>query len=390
MQRIIKYWSFVLLCISCSAPKHIDIGSVAKIPINAKDNFIDTVKPNKTIVIKPIIKKIDTVNYYESAFAEINNMVSNKQPLSFKRAVFVTENAYLSGKLHYATFDTKIKSLAWLCNQWIKANKIPEYKEKDSLIVLKNFAIFKLMKDTIRIMPNNQIIHLPYTYDFDDFAGQKDWTKMFVTKLFNTGSGNCHSLPYLYKILADELQIEAYLSFAPNHLYIKNPCKQSGWYNTELTSGEFPTDAWVKTSGYVSLDAIRSGIYMDTVGKVQSVAFCAFDLAQCYLKQTNNYSDGFVLKCCDLVLKYFPNSINTLLLKGEALNNLYDIAQKNNQTQNAFTLKNQMEKTYMQALQYGYRYMPKEMYEAWITSINQQKDKYINKEILNFNNKIGK
>jgi hypothetical protein len=35
----------------------------------------------------------------------------------------------------------------------------------------------------------------PYQYDFEDFRGDKDWTKMFVTKLLLTGKANaiqCH------------------------------------------------------------------------------------------------------------------------------------------------------------------------------------------------------
>ncbi len=34
--------------------------------------------------------------------------------------------------------------------------------------------------------------------------------------------------------------------------------------NTELTSRSFPTDAWIMATGYISPDAVRSGIYLDT------------------------------------------------------------------------------------------------------------------------------
>ena len=84
---------------------------------------------------------------------------------------------------------------------------------------------------------------MPYSYDFDDPFGHKDWDNMFVSKLLNTGKGNCHSLPYLYKIIAEELGISAHLALAPNHIYIKHKNEKDGWYNTELTSGIFPIDA---------------------------------------------------------------------------------------------------------------------------------------------------
>ena len=42
---------------------------------------------------------------------------------------------------------------------------------------------------------------------------------------------NCHSLPYLYKIIMDELGYEWHLALAPNHMYIKTNNKKVGWYN---------------------------------------------------------------------------------------------------------------------------------------------------------------
>jgi len=55
-------------------------------------------------------------------------------------------------------------------------------------------------------------------------------------------------MPYLYKILADELNIPCNLAFAPNHIYIKLFSERTGWYNTELANSTFPIDA----SGYVT------------------------------------------------------------------------------------------------------------------------------------------
>ena len=83
----------------------------------------------------------------------------------------------------------------------------------------------------------------PYSYDFTDFDGKEDWRQMFVIKLLQTHSGNCHSLPFLYKILIEENGEKANLALATNHIYIKHQIKKSGWYNTELTSGIFPIDA---------------------------------------------------------------------------------------------------------------------------------------------------
>ncbi len=70
-----------------------------------------------------------------------------------------------------------------------------------------------------------------------------------------------------------------WLSLAPNHMYIKNRCSKIGWYNTELTSGEFPIDAWITTSGYIPLKAIQTGLYMDTLSNQQAIALCVLGLS---------------------------------------------------------------------------------------------------------------
>jgi len=45
------------------------------------------------------------------------------------------------------------------------------------------------------------------------------------------------------KCCANGLTTIFLLSLAPNHIYIKNYSEKIGWYNTELTSATFPTDA---------------------------------------------------------------------------------------------------------------------------------------------------
>lgn len=103
---------------------------------------------------------------------------------------------------------------------------------------------------------------------------------MFVSTLMVTRKGNCHSLPLFYKLLTEELGEKSWLALAPNHAYIKLHNQADGWYNVELTSGQFPTDVWIKASGYIHTDAIRNGIYMDTLS----------------LKATVLLYDGFWLK----------------------------------------------------------------------------------------------
>jgi hypothetical protein len=264
---------------------------------------------------------------------------------------------------------------------WSIFNPIKNYKQSDSANFQHNFAIYHFLRDTTKLdYQNTEYLHLPYTYDFEDFFGRIDWSTMFVTKLIMTNRGNCHSLPYLYKILADELGATCWLSLAPNHMYIKNRCQKTGWYNTELTSGDFPTDAWILTSGYIPVDAVRSGIYMDTLSNQQAIAQCVLDLAKGYEFQTKSYEDGFILKCCDLTLKYHPLNVQALLLKAETLKKIYE-KHGNVVLEIGTLIFDEMEKLYTKLFELGYREMPDKMYMQWLSSIKKERNKYTNKQL---------
>lgn len=320
---------------------------------------------------------------YKSAYDSLYAMLAGVENLSFKKAVFISENAYYDNQLSYEEFLSKITNLSLLAKTWIKSNSLVQYKYPDSLEVIQSFAIYKIMEDTIKLrLSDNKIYQvLPYRYDFNDFFAQKNWVNMFVTKLLSTNSGNCHSLPYLYKVLCDELGVtHAWLSFAPYHIYIKNHCEGFGWYNTELTSGQFPTDAWIMSCGYVSADAVRSGIYMDTLSDKEAVANCALDLAKGYERKYNIYTDSFIIRCCDLTLKYHATNINAIIYKAEILKKMYLIYRKDNPVL-ASAIYPEMERLFIQALDLGYKEMPEKMYKEWLLAVTKQKEKYSNKRL---------
>lgn len=320
---------------------------------------------------------------YAKAYDRIASYADNPQIGDFQKAVFAVENAFNHDTLYQKQFDRYISLLASMAKSWHKANPLNNYRYSDSLNFSLNFAIFHLLKDTVKVrLPNGELASTrPFIYNFDDFFGLKDWSNMFVTKLLATHKGNCHSLPYLYKMLSDELGATCWLSFAPNHIYIKNRCEKAGWYNTELTSGDFPIDAWIATSGYVPMDAIRNGIYMDTLSNQQAIAQCGLDLAKGYAFQTKNYSDGFILKCCDLTLKYHPLNIQAILFKAETLKRIYDLQKKEKKAGEVAATFTQLEALYTRLFELGYREMPDDMYMRWLQSIATQRNKYGNKKI---------
>ncbi len=322
----------------------------------------------------------ERLNEYRVALDSLSQLAFSNQPKTFKRAVFFTENVFAGDVVKYDQMNIAFERLGFLALTWASSNRLRDYKEIDSSETLLNRGIFQVLKDTVKILVENQLITLlPFRYNFDDYDGKKDWQNTFVYTLLKTHQGNCHSLPYLYKILADELGVKCWLALAPNHMYVKNYCKQDGWYNTELTSGDFPIDAWLTTTSYITLTAIQTGLYCDTLSNQQSIALCAIDLAKAYEKETKNYSDGFILSCCDLVLKYHPVNPQALLLKAETLKRQYEVKQKANQESK--TDFEEMEKLYVQLYDLGYREMPEKMYKEWLQSLKTQKDKYTNKKI---------
>lgn len=329
-----------------------------------------------------VIDKTKCAYFYQTAFDKLSSGIQTPGSLNFKDAVFATENAFWQEQIQYEHYESKIANFVELIKLWKASNKLRDYRYKDSGDFINNYSIFTLLKDTITIIANDvrTYAHFPMTYDFQDFSGHVDWSNMFVTKLMATNTGNCHSFPYLYKILADELGANCWLSLAPNHLYIKNRCKKIGWYNTELTSGEFPIDAWITASGYIPLQAIQNGIYMDTLSNQQAIGLCVLDLAKGYEFLTKNYYDGFIIKCCDLVLQYHPMNVQAMLLKAETLKRVYEKQQKDTD-EIAPTTYHEMEGLYVKLFELGYREMPEQMYMDWLKSVTHQQGNYNNKKV---------
>lgn len=340
----------------------------------------------------------DSTFLFKQAFATIDSMLTNKTQMSFKKAVFATENAYLDGTLDYKSLENELTLLKSL-SEVIAQSNIIDYSESDKSQVINSASLFKVMTDTVPVVLDEThiFVHVPFSYDFEDVWGNEDYSKTFVSKLLKTNKGNCHSLPFLYKIIAEELQISAFLAMAPNHIYIKQHCKKTGWYNTELTSATFPIDAWLMASGYVYLDAIRNGLYMDTLSTQQSIAFTLLDLAKGYEHKFGISNPQFIFKCVDSALKYIPNNVNAMLYKAESKKRYIEMQMKiknvktpqelfsNDETKQMYT---EMEQIYMRLHQLGYRRMPDDMYIKWLTMLKTEPEKYIDKKVIHkFENK---
>lgn len=317
---------------------------------------------------------------YNQAFDELNQMLKGEKPLSFKRAVFITENAYVENQLSYEDFQKQIDALVKLTKA-VASNDGLIYDKKDRKQVLYAGAIYRVMKDTLIFESPDKTVSFkkyPYTYDMDDFWGELEWTKMFVTKLLYDQTGNCHSMPALYKIIADELGIEAWLSIAPNHTYIKQWNDKTGWYNTELTTWRFPFDAELKYNSYIKTEAIAAGVYMDTLSRKETISYAITDLAQGYIKMFGYDDIETPVKWLDTALVYYPDYPNAMILKAELLKKEYEKRISENGEKNFLNPKDpelkskfaELEQSYFKVHEVGYRRMPKEMYLNWLFRVN--------------------
>src|SRR5437867_8228955 len=125
---------------------------------------------------------------YTKTLADIQEAFNTNLNINFKKVNFLIENTYFNNQLDYGKYDDKIRLLAKMTLAWMAENPLKDYRYKDSADFQKKFAIYTLLKDSIKIVDGsaNIYIHLPYTYDFNDLSGSKEWSNMFVSKLLAT------------------------------------------------------------------------------------------------------------------------------------------------------------------------------------------------------------
>lgn len=198
------------------------------------------------------------------------------------------------------------------------------------------------------------------------------------------------TLPYLYKILAEEIGAEAYLALAPNHLYIKHKDDKGLWVNLELTSGTFPRDGWLISSFSITTQAIKKETYLEALTLKESVALTLCDLALGYKFSFGH--DDFTLKCCNTVIEYFPKCVNTYMIKNELLAEKRKVLlSANNQKRPEISkLEKSITDLYQKIDEMGYKDMPKEQYQQWVNYIENQRKKQQAKETTIDNAKTNK
>lgn len=317
---------------------------------------------------------------YKQAALELNKMLIGNQNLSLKRAVFLVENAYIDNYYTYDVYCSQIKQEVDFIKSLMKEEGFKEDND-----VAKKYFLQKMFSDTLFLRNSGGKItftHLPYRYDFDDPFAEYDWQKMFVTKLLRTKMGQCHSMPLLYLILAEELNVEAWLSLSPQHSFIKIQVNHDSWYNFETTNGNYSSDSWILSSSFIKSDAVKNKIYLDTIGRKKTIAYCLNDLANGY--KTKFGDSEFTFQCALKSLEFFPTNIFAVQTIANYDTKLFDYVanQLGKPSTDKFYLYpklqimyNNMKNNYRQISEAGYEEIPKDIYKSWLKSYEQEKTK---------------
>ena len=174
---------------------------------------------------------------YERAYDEMAAMLDSSDSVCLKRAVFLPEWAYVGDELNYNIYCARLDTMAAALRAFIAANRL------DDAPIGAHIALFEFF-----VRPYAMNGYKPFDYEFEDCDGEVDFTNTFVTKLMRTHSGQCRSLPLLYKLLANEIGAEAYIAYAPCHTFVRHRDETGeGWINVELTSRNLPRDEFIIT-----------------------------------------------------------------------------------------------------------------------------------------------
>lgn len=271
-----------------------------------ESQLLDNSKPK----LKPhFIGEVNTEyeEYFAIAVEEISQMINDEKPISFKRGVFLVENAFYKGELDWNEFCSEINIIV------DKLKPLAEKHINKGVNLSKNWAVFTYMSDSI---PEND--YKPYSYDFDTFVEGNNSEAFLVTNLLKKRKGNCVSMPFLYKILANELGTESFLTTAPMHFFIKIKDETGKWYNHEVTTGSFSRTSFIIESFGVTDRALQSGLYMKPLNEKESLSELLRQLICYYEKRTGKYYGEIVEKAIENGLIARPTS-TILLSKIDAL-----------------------------------------------------------------------
>jgi hypothetical protein len=315
----------------------------------------------------------ESYNYSLAHFQHYYNQLLQLNPNNFSitKAVYLCEAVYYNKPSTYNQFLQAIQQRASFVNQILQQEAIGK---KNGFAV--HYAIQKLFSQNcaIKNKQGKEFTIKKINYDFEDFFGDNDYTKMFVTKLLQTNSGQCRSMPLLYLCIAEQLKVKAWLSLAPQHSFIKFYDAKNNLSNFEATNGHIVSTTWLLQSNAISSVALKNKTYLDTLSSVKLYAQCLADFQLSYL--TKNGYDEFSQTINYKILSLDSNNINALMYNNNIATFKYKQLQKQYQNTTAVAQAlSAMQQAQQKVNNLGYQDMPKEQYIQWLQSIEMEKAK---------------
>lgn len=158
--------------------------------------------------------------------------------------------------------------------------------------------------------------HKPFSYDLTDPLGTTIANKLLPTYL-SRRRGNCVSMPFLFIILADRLELKVTASVAPSHVFVKYTDDITGkLYNLETTSGGHPArDVWYRQNMPMTDEAIRNGVYLRPLTKKETLALMASTVME-HLLAVGRYQDAN--RVAAVILEFYPTFVGAMVSQAEA------------------------------------------------------------------------
>jgi regulator of sirC expression with transglutaminase-like and TPR domain len=190
--------------------------------------------------------------------------------------------------------------------QTVRAMASPSAPERLRLVTLRKFIYEAGPWNTGK----------PFQYDLSDPLGLKPENRLLSTYI-RTHRGNCVSMPVLFVALAQRLGLNATLSTAPDHMFVKYTDDVTGkTVDLETTSGAYPArDAYIRQNMPMTDASIANGIYMKTLSKKEALVVLARGVIE-HEMTVGHYQQAWDI--AELLRPYYPNDLAVLLTPANA------------------------------------------------------------------------
>lgn len=236
-------------------------------------------------------------NLYLSAGRNLYAMLLEKEQYSLKKAVWLAEYPYLRRQLSYDRYNANLAKIVDFCKAYAQENALDWAKHDDRAKALVDY-----FSKTISL--KNGQVHKRIMYDFNDAYGRQSYRPLMVSKLMETNKGQCHSMPLLFKIMADEINVNAYICLSPAHSFIKIFLDSGHSPVFETTNGYLTDEKWILSTNIVPFTALRNGVYLDTLSQKENLVHCLNHLANAYESEFGYQT--FVKEIAEIAITHAP------------------------------------------------------------------------------------